>query len=170
MSLCRSSCIWRSVRLFQGDSSPQLKNSTTLNTPAPLTTICRCDLTLLDLQHIPIRLPDSLPIFELLVLVTDEFPQLCVGVRDCGNEKQLNSQQLKFDIVELNSNPISAPGKADHCSFVFFFSHRLFKKKNLCFKPRRNLLLCFCVGRQWSSECSAGNPTGSRHCHRRVRK
>uniref|UniRef100_A0A7N5ZPP3 Mitogen-activated protein kinase kinase kinase kinase n=1 Tax=Anabas testudineus TaxID=64144 RepID=A0A7N5ZPP3_ANATE len=33
------------------------------------------------LKHIALRLPDSLPIFELLVLVTDEFPQLCVGVR-----------------------------------------------------------------------------------------
>ncbi|KAM9335304.1 mitogen-activated protein kinase kinase kinase kinase 2 [Symphorus nematophorus] len=61
------------------------------------------------LKHIAIKLPDSLPIFELLVLVTDEFPQLCVGVRDCSNGKGPNSQQLKFDIIELNSTPISAP-------------------------------------------------------------
>ncbi|XP_076581292.1 mitogen-activated protein kinase kinase kinase kinase 2 isoform X1 [Chaetodon auriga] len=61
------------------------------------------------LKHITIRLPDFLPVFELLVLVTDEFPQLCVGVRDCSNEKRPISQQLKFDIIELNSTPISAP-------------------------------------------------------------
>ncbi|XP_038586661.1 mitogen-activated protein kinase kinase kinase kinase 2 isoform X1 [Micropterus salmoides] len=61
------------------------------------------------LKHIAIRLPDTLPVFELLVLVTDEFPQLCVGVRDCSNGKGPNSQQLKFDIIELNSTPISAP-------------------------------------------------------------
>uniref|UniRef100_A0A3Q3MX95 Mitogen-activated protein kinase kinase kinase kinase n=1 Tax=Labrus bergylta TaxID=56723 RepID=A0A3Q3MX95_9LABR len=61
------------------------------------------------LKHIPIKLPDSLPIFELLVLVTDEFPQLCVGVRDCPNGKRPVSQQLQFDIIELNSSPVSAP-------------------------------------------------------------
>ncbi|KAM3590272.1 uncharacterized protein V6R79_006940 [Siganus canaliculatus] len=61
------------------------------------------------LKHIAIKLPDSLPIFELLVLATDEFPQLCVGVRGCTNEKQANNQQLKFDIIELNSAPITAP-------------------------------------------------------------
>lgn len=55
------------------------------------------------------RLPDSLPIFELLVLVSDEFPQLCVGVRDFSNGKLPISQQLKFDIIELNSTRISAP-------------------------------------------------------------
>uniref|UniRef100_A0A671VSW3 Mitogen-activated protein kinase kinase kinase kinase 2 n=1 Tax=Sparus aurata TaxID=8175 RepID=A0A671VSW3_SPAAU len=65
------------------------------------------------LKHIAIKLPDPLPIFELLVLVTDEFPQLCVGVRDCSNGKCSISQQLKFDIVELNSPPISAPGRLD---------------------------------------------------------
>ncbi|XP_041635368.1 mitogen-activated protein kinase kinase kinase kinase 2 isoform X4 [Cheilinus undulatus] len=61
------------------------------------------------LKHIPIKLPDSLPIFELLVLVTDEFPQLCVGVRDCANGKRPVSQQLQFDIIELNSSPVSTP-------------------------------------------------------------
>uniref|UniRef100_A0A4W6E9Q2 Mitogen-activated protein kinase kinase kinase kinase n=1 Tax=Lates calcarifer TaxID=8187 RepID=A0A4W6E9Q2_LATCA len=61
------------------------------------------------LKHIAIRLPESLPVFELLVLVTDEFPQLCVGVRDCSNGKPPTSQQLKFDIIELNGTPISVP-------------------------------------------------------------
>uniref|UniRef100_A0A4W6E9T3 Mitogen-activated protein kinase kinase kinase kinase 2 n=1 Tax=Lates calcarifer TaxID=8187 RepID=A0A4W6E9T3_LATCA len=63
------------------------------------------------LKHIAIRLPESLPVFELLVLVTDEFPQLCVGVRDCSNGKPPTSQQLKFDIIELNGTPISVPGR-----------------------------------------------------------
>uniref|UniRef100_A0A3P9N7R3 Mitogen-activated protein kinase kinase kinase kinase n=1 Tax=Poecilia reticulata TaxID=8081 RepID=A0A3P9N7R3_POERE len=61
------------------------------------------------LKHIPVRLPESLPIFELLVLVTDEFPQLCVGVRECKNEESPTSQQLKFDIIELNAPPASVP-------------------------------------------------------------
>ncbi|XP_034533022.1 mitogen-activated protein kinase kinase kinase kinase 2 isoform X2 [Notolabrus celidotus] len=61
------------------------------------------------LKHIPIKLPDFLPIFELLVLVTDEFPQLCVGVRDCANGKRPVSEQLQFDIIELNSSPVSSP-------------------------------------------------------------
>ncbi|XP_041842461.1 mitogen-activated protein kinase kinase kinase kinase 2 isoform X2 [Melanotaenia boesemani] len=61
------------------------------------------------LKHIATKLPDSLPIFELLVLVSDEFPQLCVGVRQCNNGKTATSQQLKFDIIELNGTPISVP-------------------------------------------------------------
>ncbi|CAN9509775.1 unnamed protein product [Ophioblennius macclurei] len=64
------------------------------------------------LKHIAIRLPDSLPIFELLVSVSDEFPQLCVGVRSCSFKKPANSQQqqqLQFDLIELNGAPASAP-------------------------------------------------------------
>uniref|UniRef100_A0A3P9KSS3 Mitogen-activated protein kinase kinase kinase kinase n=1 Tax=Oryzias latipes TaxID=8090 RepID=A0A3P9KSS3_ORYLA len=61
------------------------------------------------LKHIPIRLPEPLPVFELLVVATDEFPQLCVGVRECGTETPEASQRLLFDIIELNSTPTSAP-------------------------------------------------------------
>nr|XP_055052492.1 mitogen-activated protein kinase kinase kinase kinase 2 isoform X2 [Misgurnus anguillicaudatus] len=61
------------------------------------------------LKHISVPLPDPLPIFELLVLMTDELPQLCVGVRDAPpiNHQQQNGQQLKFDIIQLNgmANP-----------------------------------------------------------------
>nr|XP_024656399.1 mitogen-activated protein kinase kinase kinase kinase 2-like [Maylandia zebra] len=60
--------------------------------------------------QLAIRLPDSLPIFELLVLATDEFPQLCVGVRDCSNDKPPTGQQLRFDIIELNGAPVPVPG------------------------------------------------------------
>ena len=58
------------------------------------------------LQHIAVKLPDSLPIFELLVVVTDEFPQLCVGVKDNGK----SGKELTFDIIELNGAPICVPG------------------------------------------------------------
>ncbi|XP_022603547.1 mitogen-activated protein kinase kinase kinase kinase 2 isoform X3 [Seriola dumerili] len=61
------------------------------------------------LKHIAIRLPDCLPVFELLVLVTDEFPQLCVGVRDSSNGKPPAGQQLEFDIIELNGTAVSVP-------------------------------------------------------------
>uniref|UniRef100_A0AAX7TRX7 Mitogen-activated protein kinase kinase kinase kinase n=1 Tax=Astatotilapia calliptera TaxID=8154 RepID=A0AAX7TRX7_ASTCA len=60
-------------------------------------------------MHLKVRtdmLPDALPIFELLVLATDEFPQLCVGVRDCSNDKPPTGQQLRFDIIELNGAPL----------------------------------------------------------------
>uniref|UniRef100_A0A8C8DZG5 non-specific serine/threonine protein kinase n=1 Tax=Oryzias sinensis TaxID=183150 RepID=A0A8C8DZG5_9TELE len=68
---------------------------------------------LLKVGQIPIRLPEPLPVFELLVVATDEFPQLCVGVRECGTETPQASQQLLFDIIELNSTPTSAPGKTN---------------------------------------------------------
>uniref|UniRef100_A0AAR2LMJ2 Mitogen-activated protein kinase kinase kinase kinase n=1 Tax=Pygocentrus nattereri TaxID=42514 RepID=A0AAR2LMJ2_PYGNA len=67
------------------------------------------------LKHIAVILPDPLVIFELLVLVTDELPQLCVGVRECrprNDELQTETeQQLKFDIIQLNGTSSSQPGR-----------------------------------------------------------
>ncbi|KAF7649787.1 hypothetical protein LDENG_00135750 [Lucifuga dentata] len=60
----------------------------------------------MQLKHVSVSLPDALLVFELLVLVTDEFPQLCVGVRN--DDETGNS--LNFDIIELNGAPVSAPG------------------------------------------------------------
>uniref|UniRef100_A0A8C2K0C9 Mitogen-activated protein kinase kinase kinase kinase 2-like n=1 Tax=Cyprinus carpio TaxID=7962 RepID=A0A8C2K0C9_CYPCA len=54
------------------------------------------------LKHIAVPLPDPLPIFELLVLMTDELPQLCVGVQE--SLQQQNERQLKFDIINLNDS------------------------------------------------------------------
>ncbi|XP_036001989.1 mitogen-activated protein kinase kinase kinase kinase 2 isoform X2 [Fundulus heteroclitus] len=65
------------------------------------------------LKHIPMRLPESLPIFELLVLVTDEFPQLCVGVRECKNGDSPTSQQLQFDTIELSAPPTAVPDNGE---------------------------------------------------------
>uniref|UniRef100_A0A673J790 non-specific serine/threonine protein kinase n=1 Tax=Sinocyclocheilus rhinocerous TaxID=307959 RepID=A0A673J790_9TELE len=62
------------------------------------------------LKHIAVPLPDPLPIFELLVLMTDELPQLCVGVQE--SLQQQNERQLKFDIIHLNGTPNPQPGKA----------------------------------------------------------
>ncbi|KAL2078986.1 hypothetical protein ACEWY4_024730 [Coilia grayii] len=61
------------------------------------------------LKHIALALPESLPVFELLVVVTDEFPQLCVGVRECAGPAQdaPTQQNLKFDILHLNGLPSS---------------------------------------------------------------
>uniref|UniRef100_A0A672QHA4 non-specific serine/threonine protein kinase n=1 Tax=Sinocyclocheilus grahami TaxID=75366 RepID=A0A672QHA4_SINGR len=59
------------------------------------------------LKHIAVPLPDPLPIFELLVLMTDELPQLCVGVQE--SLQQQNERQLKFDIIHLNGTPNPQP-------------------------------------------------------------
>ena len=85
------------------------------------------------------RLPDSLPVFELLVLVTDEFPQLCVGVRECSNGKPSTSQQLQFDIIELNGTPVSVPGRTDRCApplQLMQLSSKVKVKSPLCLSVR----------------------------------
>jgi len=55
-----------------------------------------------------VPLPDPLPIFELLVLMSDELPQLCVGVQE--SPEQQNECQLKFDIIHLNGMANPQPG------------------------------------------------------------
>ncbi|XP_036380775.1 mitogen-activated protein kinase kinase kinase kinase 6 isoform X2 [Megalops cyprinoides] len=62
------------------------------------------------LKHIAVCLPERLPIFELLVVQTDELPQVCVGVRECARGvAQLSNQQLQFDIVTLEGVAGSVP-------------------------------------------------------------
>lgn len=75
-----------------------------------------------DLQFIPISLPDSLPIFELLVSTTDEVPQLCVGVRESIKGNPENSRQ--FDIVELNNVLWSPTGMPSGSWFMLAGLHR----------------------------------------------
>lgn len=147
-----------------------LENGSRVSTVKPLNHIVYSTVTqpepdssslcflLFESQHVAIRLPDSLAIFELLVLVTDEFPQLCVGVRDCGNGKQPNSQQLKFDIIELNNMPFKAPGRLD-CS-VFL------NPGEFLFHGPSSLSLC----RWWGAEGSPGHPAGQGHRYYCIRK
>uniref|UniRef100_A0A4W4GFH8 Mitogen-activated protein kinase kinase kinase kinase n=1 Tax=Electrophorus electricus TaxID=8005 RepID=A0A4W4GFH8_ELEEL len=58
------------------------------------------------LKHIAVCLPEPLVIFELLVLVTDELPQLCVGVRECmpKTDQPRTERHLKFDIIQLDGS------------------------------------------------------------------
>uniref|UniRef100_A0A7N9AZL7 non-specific serine/threonine protein kinase n=1 Tax=Mastacembelus armatus TaxID=205130 RepID=A0A7N9AZL7_9TELE len=82
------------------------------------------------LKHIAIKLMDFLPIFELLVSVTDEFPQLCVGVRDCSNGKPPTNSgglravqvtQLDRDTVLIIVNLRGLPSKELAAELVFDF-------------------------------------------------
>ena len=110
MSLSKSSCSSRSVPscfVFHAPPvNPHVLPCMQCASTEPPAVFC----LFFNVQNIAVSLPEQLPIFELLVLVTDEFPQLCVGVRDCANGKTPSSQQLKFDIVELNGTPNSTPG------------------------------------------------------------
>lgn len=75
-------------------------------------------IILFDVQFIPIRLPETLPIFELLVSTTDEVPQLCIGATESATTDP-NSRQFEFDIIELNNMLWSPPGMlSDLCLWV----------------------------------------------------
>uniref|UniRef100_A0A673HVE9 Mitogen-activated protein kinase kinase kinase kinase 2-like n=1 Tax=Sinocyclocheilus rhinocerous TaxID=307959 RepID=A0A673HVE9_9TELE len=65
----------------------------------------------MQLKHIALNLPESLPIFELLVKETEELPQVCVGVRSRPRQKD-NTGQMHFDIIHLDDTPQSLPGVA----------------------------------------------------------
>uniref|UniRef100_A0A671MFL0 Mitogen-activated protein kinase kinase kinase kinase 2-like n=1 Tax=Sinocyclocheilus anshuiensis TaxID=1608454 RepID=A0A671MFL0_9TELE len=61
------------------------------------------------LKHIAVPLPDPLPIFELLVLMTDELPQLCVGVQESlqqQNERQLNETVRAVQVTQLDRDTV----------------------------------------------------------------
>uniref|UniRef100_A0A672RNJ9 non-specific serine/threonine protein kinase n=1 Tax=Sinocyclocheilus grahami TaxID=75366 RepID=A0A672RNJ9_SINGR len=62
----------------------------------------------MQLKHIALNLPESLPIFELLVNETEELPQVCVGVRSRPCQKD-NTGQMHFDIIHLDDMPQSLP-------------------------------------------------------------
>ncbi|XP_052444209.1 mitogen-activated protein kinase kinase kinase kinase 2 isoform X2 [Carassius gibelio] len=62
----------------------------------------------MQLKHIALNLPESLPVFELLVNETEELPQVCVGVRSRPCQKD-NTGQMHFDIIHLDDTPQSQP-------------------------------------------------------------
>uniref|UniRef100_A0A672RN28 non-specific serine/threonine protein kinase n=1 Tax=Sinocyclocheilus grahami TaxID=75366 RepID=A0A672RN28_SINGR len=66
----------------------------------------------MQLKHIALNLPESLPIFELLVNETEELPQVCVGVRSRPCQKD-NTGQMHFDIIHLDDMPQSLPGSQE---------------------------------------------------------
>uniref|UniRef100_A0A8C1NCK4 Mitogen-activated protein kinase kinase kinase kinase 6 n=1 Tax=Cyprinus carpio TaxID=7962 RepID=A0A8C1NCK4_CYPCA len=70
----------------------------------------------MQLKHIALNLPDSLPVFELLVNETEELPQVCVGVRSRPRQKD-NTGQMHFDIIHLDDKPQSLPGVA-LCGYI----------------------------------------------------
>nr|XP_023697498.1 mitogen-activated protein kinase kinase kinase kinase 2-like isoform X2 [Paramormyrops kingsleyae] len=53
----------------------------------------------MQLKHLAVSLPESLPIFELLVVETDELPWLCVGLKEHSGS---GGEPLQFHIVHLN--------------------------------------------------------------------
>lgn len=55
-------------------------------------------------------LPETLPIFELLVLESEELPLLCIGVKGHSRHTEHTNGQLKFDIIHLDDTPQDKPG------------------------------------------------------------
>uniref|UniRef100_A0A8C7MWZ0 non-specific serine/threonine protein kinase n=1 Tax=Oncorhynchus kisutch TaxID=8019 RepID=A0A8C7MWZ0_ONCKI len=53
---------------------------------------------------VSVSLPETLPIFELLVLETDELPQVCVGVSRLQTPVK-TCERVHFDIIHLNDTP-----------------------------------------------------------------
>uniref|UniRef100_A0A4W5LIX8 Mitogen-activated protein kinase kinase kinase kinase 6 n=1 Tax=Hucho hucho TaxID=62062 RepID=A0A4W5LIX8_9TELE len=58
----------------------------------------------MQLKHIAVSLPETLPIFELLVLEKEELPQVCVGVSRLQAPVK-TCEQVHFDIIHLNDTP-----------------------------------------------------------------
>ncbi|XP_066501765.1 mitogen-activated protein kinase kinase kinase kinase 6 [Hoplias malabaricus] len=59
----------------------------------------------MQLKHISLTLPESLPVFELLVQENEDLPQVCVGVystHHCPGD-------LNFDIIHLDDTPREQP-------------------------------------------------------------
>uniref|UniRef100_A0A673JCG5 non-specific serine/threonine protein kinase n=1 Tax=Sinocyclocheilus rhinocerous TaxID=307959 RepID=A0A673JCG5_9TELE len=72
------------------------------------------------LKHIAVPLPDPLPIFELLVLMTDELPQLCVGVQESlqqQNERQLNETIRAVQVTQLDRDTVLIALEIFMCCF-----------------------------------------------------
>ncbi|XP_063059291.1 mitogen-activated protein kinase kinase kinase kinase 6 [Engraulis encrasicolus] len=63
----------------------------------------------MQLKHLVMSLPESLSIFELLVLEGEELPLLCLGVRGHVTSPQMGhtntNGQLHFDIIRLDDTP-----------------------------------------------------------------
>uniref|UniRef100_A0A672RNV6 non-specific serine/threonine protein kinase n=1 Tax=Sinocyclocheilus grahami TaxID=75366 RepID=A0A672RNV6_SINGR len=96
----------------------------------------------MQLKHIALNLPESLPIFELLVNETEELPQVCVGVRSRPCQKD-NTGQMHFDIIHLDDMPQSLHFVSDTVKVVTLqgcVSHQ--KTSELAFEFPIQTLVC----------------------------
>uniref|UniRef100_A0A8C2EPK8 non-specific serine/threonine protein kinase n=1 Tax=Cyprinus carpio TaxID=7962 RepID=A0A8C2EPK8_CYPCA len=109
----------------------------------------------MQLKHIALNLPESLPIFELLVNETEELPQVCVGVRSRPCQKDTTGQ-MHFDIIHLDDTPQSQPGAAH------VWIHQKSHTRHCCFTKVVNLQGC--VSHQKSSELAFEFPIQTLVC------
>uniref|UniRef100_A0A8C1PYA4 Mitogen-activated protein kinase kinase kinase kinase 6 n=1 Tax=Cyprinus carpio TaxID=7962 RepID=A0A8C1PYA4_CYPCA len=93
----------------------------------------------MQLKHIALNLPESLPIFELLVNETEELPQVCVGVRSRPCQKD-NTGQMHFDIIHLDDTPQSQPDTVKVVNLQGCVSHQ--KSSELAFEFPIQTLVC----------------------------
>ncbi|XP_012678448.2 mitogen-activated protein kinase kinase kinase kinase 6 [Clupea harengus] len=63
----------------------------------------------MQLKHIAMSLPESMPIFELLVVESEELPLLCIGARAHSPHTEHTNGQLQFDIIHLDDTPQDKP-------------------------------------------------------------
>ncbi|KAG5284807.1 hypothetical protein AALO_G00030700 [Alosa alosa] len=63
----------------------------------------------MQLKHIAMSLPESLPIVELLVVESEELPLLCIGVKGHSPHTAHTNGQLKFDLIRLDDTPQDKP-------------------------------------------------------------
>uniref|UniRef100_A0A8C2GWF8 non-specific serine/threonine protein kinase n=1 Tax=Cyprinus carpio TaxID=7962 RepID=A0A8C2GWF8_CYPCA len=113
----------------------------------------------MQLKHIALNLPDSLPVFELLVNETEELPQVCVGVRSRPRQKD-NTGQMHFDIIHLDDKPQSLPGVA-LCGYIN--NHTLNTVKSL-YCMMRVVNLQGCLSHQKTSELAFEFPIQTLVC------
>ncbi|KAG9265483.1 mitogen-activated protein kinase kinase kinase kinase 2-like [Astyanax mexicanus] len=64
----------------------------------------------MQLKHVALSLPDSLPIFELLGQESEELPEVCVGVHSSNQSPGRAPEQLDFNIIHLDDTPREQPG------------------------------------------------------------
>uniref|UniRef100_A0A4W5LIV1 non-specific serine/threonine protein kinase n=1 Tax=Hucho hucho TaxID=62062 RepID=A0A4W5LIV1_9TELE len=78
----------------------------------------------MQLKHIAVSLPETLPIFELLVLEKEELPQVCVGVSRLQAPVK-TCEQVHFDIIHLNDTPRAQTGTSINI-LIFYLATKLF--------------------------------------------
>ncbi|TTE96761.1 Myotubularin-related protein 1 [Bagarius yarrelli] len=78
----------------------------------------------MQLKHITLNLPESLPVFELLVQESDELPQLCVGVHYRNYNPKEAKNNFQFNIFSLDDTAREPPVSIQD-SVLAFWKHGL---------------------------------------------